>query len=164
MNVTNTTSEQIYKKHNLWYKNSNFSTNALYRCFPGLASSTTDAFQGQQLHLSEPPLQMQPRAHLAQPGGQQGQQPEKVTGQTGEFGGHAPVFPLPLPPLRESRACHRLLSTLAEDLPTWGRKLWDVRARGVLRSHQEYATCPERGRGLLKVIGQWQIKTKTQSS
>ena len=31
--------------------------------------------QAQQLHLSEAPLQMQPWAHLAQPAGQQEQQP-----------------------------------------------------------------------------------------
>ena len=35
MSVTTTTSEQIYKKHNLWYNNFSFSTNALYRHFRG---------------------------------------------------------------------------------------------------------------------------------
>lgn len=47
---------------------------------------------------------------------------------------------------------------------TWDRSLWGVRARGDLGRHQGFARCSERGRGLLKVIGQWQIKTKTQSS
>ena len=37
--------------------------------------------QAQQLHLSEAPLQMQPWAHLAQPTGQQEQQPVERWGK-----------------------------------------------------------------------------------
>lgn len=62
-----------------------------------------DGFHGQQLHLSEPPLQMQPLAHLAQPGGQQGQQPERVRRCTDLLWVNTPISPLPLPPLRGSR-------------------------------------------------------------
>lgn len=61
---------------------------------PRISPSAVVGFQGQQLHLSEPPLQMQPRAHLAQPGGQQGQQPEKVRRWTDElwlFTSHPPA-------------------------------------------------------------------------
>lgn len=73
----------IYKRHNLLYKFHPL-TQAPGSHLQDL-SLCRGGFQGQQLHLSEPPLQMQPRAHLAQPGGQQGQQPGKVSRWTDEL-------------------------------------------------------------------------------
>lgn len=152
------TKQQIYKKHNLLYNHSDFLTNTLYRCFPGLAPSTMDAFQGQQLHLSEPPLQTQPRAHLAQPGGQQGQQPERVRRGTDQFWVNSPILPLPLPPLRGAGKEEHATGFNPHHQKSWDRKVWDVRDGGDLRGHPESIRGPERGRGLPKVIGQWQIQ------
>lgn len=116
MNVTNTSFGQIYKKRN----HSNFSTNTLHRRFPGLTLSTLDAFQWQQLHLFEPPLQMQPRAHLAQPGGQQEQQPKGVRRWTDQPWVNAALLPLPLPPLRGSSRVEEEESIHSHEKPETG--------------------------------------------
>lgn len=92
MDVTCPATGHTYKKYNLLYK-LNPLTQVLCSHFPGISPGAIGGFQGQQLHLSEPPLQMQPRAHLAQPGGQQGQQPEKSRRWTDElwlFTSHPP--------------------------------------------------------------------------
>lgn len=56
MKVTHTASEQIYKKHNLLYNNSNFSTKALYRRLPGLGPQHNGCVSGAAAALVRAPF------------------------------------------------------------------------------------------------------------
>lgn len=156
MNVTN-----IYiKNHN----HSNFSTNALYRRFPGSPSlAQWMRFSGSSCTCLSPLCRCSPGRTWHSLGGSRSSSLRESEDEQISFASTLPSYHFRSRHLEEvgkKKKKNQPQTYIYSHKKTWDRKLWDVRGRKDLRGHAEFTRGSERGRSLPEADGQWQIRNQ----